>query len=300
MRLQIVFLLVCGLMVSCAATLSKNKEITAFVDKEFLNNAKKAELRHSAFTLVPGVFNQPVFDYSIIDATISWVSKNESRLVDKNVSEKNIESDVINWLFFDNPYPFHYEHSVESKLYEKESKSKFSFTVNGVGKLQSRVDCRHVFLGVFSESKSADVSHGFYTNESSTSISDVEREITYISCGVKQFDKTWSFSAEIPFRKKIKFYFSEPSDILRIVPLFDFCERQDNGEIKTAKDFLPWVPFQVSGFEIYYKEKIVGALSIIGKPYVWIANDLPEDLSEKVILLQYTMYMFNQIDPLWQ
>ena len=287
--------LLLGLVTSACVSV---KDTVATVDKNLVKNADKVILKTSSFKFNAARFHQSVLDYEIINAKQSVLSIGEANLVANHKTMVTVDSNVIDWLVFGRPYPHDYSYEINNHVYEVESQSHFSFDLR-----RSSAQTIHTRCGSFylehsgttyydGEQSDTDINPAYSANALS------QRVNTFLSCKFLQDENEWYVSLEFPVGGKPRVDVTGALAQWSIVPVEGFEQWLSDGTRVSSRE-LPFWREQISGFNIYYQDKVVGAISTIGQPHIWVNKEITQEQRDAAVSLLTSLAVFNDMDNEW-
>lgn len=272
------------------------KDSVAQVDKKFLKEADEVFLKTSPVKVNPVRFNQSFLEYQIVNARQSWLANTDTKLIASNRTEVLIDSDVIDWALFGSKYPYDYSYEINNKVYQLESQSRFWFELTRKDASPINTSCGNFFIeesGVtFYKGKPSSSDIG------TPSAGTAQRINTYVSCKFQDDEDSWYLSLELSRQGEPKMDFSEVPGDWKILPIQNFEQFLSNGETLSARE-LPFWKKIIAGFEIHYNQQLVGAISTIGKPRLWLHKTMEQEQRDKTAALLYAVFIVNDIDREW-
>jgi len=276
------------------------KDTQAQLDPNFKKVAEAVELKTSNLKLLSSRFNQSFLQFKVSDVQTSGFSSfmNE-RLVDVQHSIVRVERSFLDWLLFDSPSPFPYKYSVDSLLYETQYEGNFSFNFQS-NQLSTIVQCRISYLETSTEAR-AD-SHEY---QDLNKRSGGRRENTFLSCRAKNNNNEWRFALESPVGMPIKAYFPNGASAASIdnswslETINESYQVMSNGSKTESADMPPWIRNRTAGLALFHDKKQLAAVSIIGKPHLWLSKQAREQEREKAAICMFALFVFNDMDIGW-
>lgn len=274
------------------------KDTRAFVQEDFVGRADHVELKTSNFKASKQRFNQSFLEYSIVDARQSGVSESDAKLTDAQRTKVTVESNVVDWLLFDSPYPHDYSYFIDKKTYHIESKSTFGFTLVDTSARKQKVSCGNFHIDQTQFSESVSSSNENKGERGSESIVPGTRLNTFLSCKFSSEKGQSLLSLELPYNTTPKMNFTNSPQDWKILPITRYYQVLSDHRIVTSDELPPWMS-KVSGFEIFYKGEQIAAISTAQNPHIWIQKNIDAELRNLTTSLLYAIFMFNDADNHW-
>jgi hypothetical protein len=276
------------------------KDTQAQLDPHFTKVAEDVELKTSNLKLLSSRFNQSFLQFKVSDVqTSAFTSFMNERLVDVQHSTVRVEQNFLDWLLFDSPSPFPYKYSVDSFLYETQFEGNFSFNFESSG-LSTAVRCRISYLQTTTEAHTDLREHQDVNKRS-----DGQRENTFLSCRAKNSNSEWRFAVEAPVGKPIKAYFPK-TDLAASIDnnwslktINESYQVLSNGSKRDSADLPPWIRNRIAGLALFQHDEQLAAVSIIGKPHLWLSTQAREQEREKAAICMFALFVFNDMDVGW-
>lgn len=273
-------------------------DTVATVDQQLIKNADKATLEASSFKFNPARFHQSFLGYEISNARQSALSRSEAGLVANHKTMVTVDSNIIDWLVFGRPYPHDYSYEINNHVYEVETQSHFSFDFSRPSTQTIHTRCGSFYLEhsgrtyYDGDQNDSDINPAYSANALE------QRVNTFLSCKYTQDKNEWYFSMELPVGGKPRTDFTGALEHWSIVPVEGFEQRLSDGTRVSSRE-LPFWRGQIAGFNIYYQDNIVGAISTIGKPHIWVGKSITQEQRDLAVSLLFSLAVFNDMDNDW-
>jgi len=179
--------------------------------------------------------------------------------------------------------------------FEVEETQIFSFNLAKDDLLISTSKCEIFSHSLAKDTVAADIE---YSNKSSNSHHS-NRVKTYLVCAIKHNNKLWELTLISNSEKNIKVQLKSESlfyDIKGVSKIINLVK--DNNVIE-KRNSPPWRSLK-SGLEFFQYKEQVAALSFVGKPKIWLRDDLSTESKELLLSVNYSLTMFNWLDSSWR
>lgn len=290
-----VIILTAALLVAACTSV---KDTVARLDYEFVKSADKTVLKTTSVKINPARFNQPFLGYQVSNARLSTLPKSDPSLVSSNKTHVTVDSNIIDWLIFDRPYPHDYSYEINNDTYEIETQSRFSFDMGNESTEVIQTRCGSFYLEHSGTSYYAGKQSEDDINSAVSANSIGERVNTFLSCKFSRADTSWYLSMELPMGGKARIDFSETPEDWSITPIQAFDQYLSDGNVISSRE-LPFWKWEVAGFQIHYRGEQFGAISTIGQPHLWIRKNIPQEQRDQVASLLFSLAVFNDTDKGW-
>lgn len=290
-----VIVLTATLIVSACTSVT---DTVARLDNEFIKNSDKIVLKTTSVKINPARFNQIFLGYQVSNARQSTQSKSDPSLISSNKTLVTVDSNIIDWLIFDRPYPHDYSYEINNDTYEIETQSRFSFDIDSESAEAIQTRCGSFYLEHSGATYYAGKQSDNDINPADSADAIGGRVNTFISCKFSRVDTSWYLSMELPRGGKARIEFSETPEDWSITPIQAFDQYLSDGNVISSRE-LPFWKWEVSGFEIHYRGEQFGAISTIGQPHLWIRKNIPQEQRDQVAALLFSLVVFNDTDKDW-
>jgi hypothetical protein len=272
------FLLV-FVLTSCATTVDQ----TIPLSNEFEVSSKVITLENPSWRIPDSIYNINLDTYHTESSKTSW------RSADRTLVNRKKDISFINYILFDDALSFITE---EFKVEETQI---FSFNLAKDDLLISTSKCEIFSHSLAKDTVAADIE---YSNKSSNSHHS-NRVKTYLVCAIKHNNKLWELTLISNSEKNIKVQLKSESlfyDIKGVSKIINLVK--DNNVIE-KRNSPPWRSLK-SGLEFFQYKEQVAALSFVGKPKIWLRDDLSTESKELLLSVNYSLTMFNWLDSSWR
>jgi len=118
-------------------------------------------------------------------------------------------------------------------------------------------------------------------------------------CVLKHNNTTWELSLLATIDEPVDVKLESENKSFEIIAMSEsiLLKNKENGVEKI--DSPEWLA-KDSGLAIFDKRNKVSALSFVGKPKMWLLEDLSDDEKELLITVNYSLSMFNWLDQEWR
>lgn len=272
-------ILILSVLSSCASTIDK----TIPLSNEFVINSKAITLENPAWKIPDTIYNIELDEYSIKSSKTSWRSS------DKSVVDRKKDSSFLNYILFDDDLSFITEE------FEDENTQVFSFNLVKGDLFISTSACE-----VFSKSFTKKTSAKDLTSSNSGSQSSLNTRLkTYLVCAITHNKKHWRLTLASANEEKIEAQLTSSDFSYDIQNVSKVISLIKDGDVVERKSSPPWLSFK-SGLKFFHNKEQVAALSFVGKPKIWLSNDLPTESKELLLSVNYSLVMFNWLDSNWR
>lgn len=272
------FLLV-SVLTSCATTVDQ----TIPLSNEFEVSSKVITLENPSWRIPDSIYNINLDTYHTESSKTSW------RSADRTLVNRKKDISFINYILFDDALSFITEE------FEVEETQIFSFNLAKDDLLISTSKCEIFSHSLAKDTVAADIE---YSNKSSNSHHS-NRVKTYLVCAIKHNNKLWELTLISNSEKNIKVQLKSESlfyDIKGVSKIINLVK--DNNVIE-KRNSPPWRSLK-SGLEFFQYKEQVAALSFVGKPKIWLRDDLSTESKELLLSVNYSLTMFNWLDSSWR
>lgn len=272
------FLLV-SVLTSCATTVDQ----TIPLSNEFEVSSKIITLENPSWRIPDSIYNINLDTYHTESSKTSW------RSADRTLVNRKKDISFINYILFDDALSFITEE------FEVEETQIFSFNLAKDDLLISTSKCEIFSHSLAKDTVAADIE---YSNKSSNSHHS-NRVKTYLVCAIKHNNKLWELTLISNSEKNIKVQLKSESlfyDIKGVSKIINLVK--DNNVIE-KRNSPPWRSLK-SGLEFFQYKEQVAALSFVGKPKIWLRDDLSTESKELLLSVNYSLTMFNWLDSSWR
>jgi hypothetical protein len=272
------FLLV-FVLTSCATTVDQ----TIPLSNEFEVSSKVITLENPSWRIPDSIYNINLDTYHTESSKTSW------RSADRTLVNRKKDISFINYILFDDALSFITEE------FEVEETQIFSFNLAKDDLLISTSKCEIFSHSLAKDTVAADIE---YSNKSSNSHHS-NRVKTYLVCAIKHNNKLWELTLISNSEKNIKVQLKSESlfyDIKGVSKIINLVK--DNNVIE-KRNSPPWRSLK-SGLEFFQYKEQVAALSFVGKPKIWLRDDLSTESKELLLSVNYSLTMFNWLDSSWR
>lgn len=272
-------ILLVSVLTSCATTIDQ----TIPLSNEFEASSKVITLENPSWRIPDSIYNINLDTYHTESSKTSW------RSADRTLVNRKKDISFINYILFDDALSFITEE------FEVEETQIFSFNLAKDDLLISTSKCEIFSHSLAKDTVAADIE---YSNKSSNSHHN-NRVKTYLVCAIKHNNKLWELTLISNSEKNIKVQLKSESlfyDIKGVSKVINLVK--DNNVIE-KRNSPPWRSLK-SGLEFFQYKEQVAALSFVGKPKIWLRDDLSTESKELLLSVNYSLTMFNWLDSSWR
>ena len=269
------------LLTACA---SSAIDETIPLSESFEQNSEFITFNKTAWKVGGKAFNQKLRNYSVENADVRW-KKSKQRFSE---SERE-KSGFINYVFFDDDY------AIIKEKFDVDKSQQYSFDLKQNEDFIANSKCEIFSHSLNEKILSQSDSGGEYREDGEVS----SRLETYVFCVIEHKGGQWKLSLfdgkdeplDVQLESEDKFY-----EILGVSE--QLLLKQGNKGIEKVK--MPKWLAQNSGLEFYKEQNKIAALSFVGKPKMWLQEDLSDDEKELLLTVNYSLSMFNWLDEEWK
>jgi hypothetical protein len=272
-------ILLVSVLTSCASTVDQ----TIPLSNDFEVSSKVITLENPSWRIPDSIYNINLDTYHTESSKTSW------RSADRTLVNRKKDISFINYILFDDALSFITEE------FEVEETQIFSFNLAKDDLLISTSKCEIFSQSLAKDTVAADIE---YSNKSSNSHHS-NRVKTYLVCAIKHNNKLWELTLISNSEKNIKVQLKSESlfyDIKGVSKIINLVK--DNNVIE-KRNSPPWRSLK-SGLEFFQYKEQVAALSFVGKPKIWLRDDLSTESKELLLSVNYSLTMFNWLDSSWR
>jgi hypothetical protein len=272
-------ILILSVLTSCASTVDQ----TIPLSNEFEVSSKVITLENPSWRIQDTIYNKNLEQYSTENSRTSWRSS------DRTLVDRKKDTSYINYILFDDALSFITEE------FEVDGTQMFSFNLVKDDSLISTSKCEIFSQSLAKETLAEDILNSKVSSNSSHST----RLKTYLVCAISHNNKLWELTLTSYSKKKLKVQLKsndlsyEVKDVSKVISLV----RDRN--IVERRNSPPWLSLK-SGLEFFQNKKQVSALSFVGKPKIWLKDDLSTESKELLLSVNYSLTMFNWLDSDWR
>jgi len=272
-------ILLVSVLTSCASTVDQ----TIPLSNDFEVSSKVITLENPSWRIPDSIYNINLDTYHTESSKTSW------RSADRTLVNRKKDISFINYILFDDALSFITEE------FEVEETQIFSFNLAKDDLLISTSKCEIFSQSLAKDTVAADIE---YSNKSSNSHHSI-RVKTYLVCAITHNNKLWELTLtsnneeNIKIKLKSESLFYEIKGVSKIINLV-----KDNNVIE-KRNSPPWRSLK-SGLEFFQYKEQVAALSFVGKPKIWLRDDLSTESKELLLSVNYSLTMFNWLDSSWR
>lgn len=268
------------LLTACASSIIDE---TIPLTKSFEESSELITYKKSNWKIGGKSFNQPLRNYSVENSKVRWKKSRE------NLAEREVETNFINYLLFDD------ELTYITEKFNVDETQQYSFNLMQGEELVSNSKCE-----IFSHSIAEKViSEDNYDSSEYETSSIKNRQDTFVFCIVEHNGKLWELSLSALLDEPLEVQLETDDQFYEVLDVSDqlLLKQGDNGieKIKSPS----WLA-KNSGLEFYRQSNKVSALSFVGKPKMWLQEDLSDEQKELLLTVNYSLSMFNWLDDQWR
>ena len=272
-------ILILSVLTSCSSTIDQ----TIPLSNEFETNSKVITLETPSWRIPDSIYNKDLDEYSTVNAKTSWRSS------DKKLVDRKKDTSFINYILFDDNLSFITEE------FEVDDTQIFSFDLVKKGLLISTSKCEIFSQSLTKETVAKDIEYS--TKKSNSSHSN--RLKSYLVCAITHNKKLWEFTLTSYSDKQINVQMKSDNVSYQIKGVSKVISLVKDGNKVEKRNSPPWRSLK-SGLEYFHNQKQVAALSFVGKPKIWLKDDLSTESKELLLSVNYSLIMFNWLDSDWR
>jgi hypothetical protein len=296
MNIYFRILLVIPFLTACASTIDRRVSLS----DEFELQSEVYAIDSPTWMIPDSVYNKKIGSYSVIDADTSSRSSKDKLL------SSNVKENLINFFVFGDKDLYN-----KVEKFEVVSTKNFSFIIKNDKADLSRSQCKITSISIDERKEALITARNENENEiprfsSSDSVNNrAARTSTALSCEIKQGDEVYNLNLFSNKNRKTNVTLSSDIEeiIVEDIDLYIVLEiNTDYNDENTDSDDL-YYPRRYainSGLGLYMNAEQVSALSFVGKPRIWLKDNLPEDKKQLFLSVAYSLLMFNWLDSAWR
>ena len=296
MNIYFRIVLIIPFLTACASTIDRRVSLS----DEFELESEIYAFDAPTWMIPDSVYNKKLGSYSVIDADTSFRSSR-----DKIISS-DMKENLINFFVFGDKNLYN-----KVEKFEVVSTKNFSFIIKNYKAGLSRSQCKITSISIDERKKALITTSDKKESEipsssSSDSVNDrAARASTALSCEIIQGDEVYNLNLLSNKNRKTNATLSSDTDeiIIEDIDLYIVLEiNTDYNDENTDSDDLYYPRHYAinSGLGLYMNAEQVSALSFVGKPRIWLKDDLPEDKKQLFLTVAYSLLMFNWLDSAWR
>lgn len=253
------------------------------LSKEFESSSSVITLENPSWRVPDSIYNINLGIYATENSKTSW------RNSDSTLVGRKKDTNFINYILFDDALSFITEE------FKVEDSQIFSFNLVQDNSLISTSRCE-----IFSQSSAEETMAGdiLYSKKSSNSSHSIRLK-TFLVCAITHNNKLWEFTLTSYKEKKIKAQLRTSNLSYEIKEVSKVISLMTDGNIVKRRNSPPWLSLN-SGLEFFKNKKQVAALSFVGKPKIWLKENLGTESNELLLTISYGLTMFNWLDSEWR
>ncbi|WP_434951733.1 hypothetical protein ACRWQL_19570 [Shewanella sp. HL-SH4] len=267
------------LLTSCVSTIDQ----TIPLSNEFQTSSTVIILDNPSFRIPDSVYNNDLGIYSVVNAETSWKSSQ------KNLVDRKKDISFINYILFDDALSF------ISAEYEVDDTQRFSFTLQQNDENVSTSKCEIFSQSLTKETEANDIEFSGPSSHSSHNT----RLKTYLVCAITHNQKLWQLTLKSYQNQTTIVQVKSDDRSYQVEDISQNVSLVKKGDIIEQRHSAPWRSLS-SGLEFFDNKEQVGALSFVGKPKIWLKNDLPDQTKQLLVSINYSLTMFNWLDSDWR
>lgn len=272
-------ILILSVLTSCASTVDQ----TIPLSNEFEANSEIITLENPSWKIPDSIYNKNLGNYSADNSKTSWRSS------DRMLVDRKKDTSFINYILFDDALSFITEE------FEVDETQMFSFNLVKDDSLISTSKCE-----IFSQSLAEETVAKDHENTNRISNSSLSTRLkTYLVCSITHNKKLWELTLTSYSEKKVKVKLKSDNLSYEIKAVSKIISLVKDGSIIERRNSPPWLSLK-SGLEFFQNTKQVAALSFVGKPKIWLKDDLSSESKELLLSVNYSLTMFNWLDSNWR
>ncbi|CAM4432722.1 hypothetical protein [Pseudoalteromonas ostreae] len=253
------------------------------LSSEFESSSTVITLDNPSWRIPDSIYNINLGPYVTENSKTSW------RSLDSTLVGRKKDTSFINYILFDDALSFITEE------FEVESTQVYSFNLVQDATLISTSKCEVFSQSTAEETVSGDI---LYPKKSSSS-SHNTRQKTFLVCAITHNNKLWEFTLTSYNEKKVKAQLRTNNLSYEIKGVSKTISLVKNGNTVERRNSPPWLALN-SGLEFFKNKKQVAALSFVGKPKIWLKQNLSTESNELLLTVSYSLTMFNWLDSEWR
>jgi hypothetical protein len=296
MNIYFRIVLIISFLTACASTIDRRVSLS----DEFEFHSEVYAIDAPTWMIPDSVYNKKIGGYSVIETDTS-----SRRSKDKLLSS-NVKENLINFFVFGDKDLYN---KVEE--FEVVSTKNFSFSIKNAKADLSRSQCKITSISIDERKEALITTRDKNESEipsfsSSDSVNTrAARTSTALSCEIKQDDEVYNLNLFSNKNRKTNVTLSSDTDeiIIEDIDLYIVLEiNTDYNDENTDSDDLYYPRHYAvnSGIGLYMNAEQVSALSFVGKPRIWLKDNLPEDKKQLFLTVNYSLLMFNWLDRAWR
>jgi hypothetical protein len=266
-------------LTSCTSAVDQ----TIPLSNEFEVNSRVITLESPSWRIPDSVYNKNLGTYHIESSKTSW------RSTDRTLVNRKKDISFINYILFDDALSFITEE------FEVEETQMFSFNLAKDDLLISTSKCEIFSHSLAKETVAKDIE---YSSKSSNSHHSA-RVKTYLICAITHNKKLWELTLTSYSENNIKVQLKSEGLFYDIRGVSKIINLVKDGNLIEKRNSPPWLSLK-SGLEFFQHKKQIAALSFVGKPKIWLREDLPTESKELLLSVNYSLTMFNWLDSNWR
>jgi hypothetical protein len=267
------------LLTSCVQTIDQ----TIPLSNEFQTSSTVIILDNPSFRIPDSVYNNDLGIYSVVNAETSWKSSQ------KNLVDRKKDISFINYILFHDALSF------ISAEYEVDDTQRFSFTLQQNNENVSTSKCEIFSQSLTKETEANDIEFSSPSSHSSQNT----RLKTYLVCAITHNQKLWQLTLKSYQNQTTIVQVKSDDRSYQVEDISQNVSLVKKGDIIEQRHSAPWRSLS-SGLEFFDNKEQVGALSFVGKPKIWLKNDLPDQTKQLLVSINYSLTMFNWLDSDWR
>ena len=272
-------ILITSLLTACVSSVDQ----TIVLSENFKENSKLIVLKTPKWRIQDSVYNQKLSEYFVDNSKTSWIES------DKTMVDKNIDTSYINYFLFDSDLSFITEE------FEVEDTQKFSFELKKNKSVITTNKCE-----IFSQSSVKQTVTSEILNSKNTSNDNFSHRLkTFLVCVINHNNTRWELTLLSDAKKTIEAQLKSENLYYEIKGLSKVISLVNNVGIVERKNSPPWLSLR-SGLEFFQYKEQVAALSFVGQPKIWLKDNLSSDSTALLLSVNYSLTMFNWLDPSWR
>jgi hypothetical protein len=275
------------LLSACASTMDSKVSLSG----EFESASDVYVIEKPLGRVFDSVYNKKIGSYSVLNADTSF-----RKLKDKLVSSEDKEN-LIGYFLLGSKHLY-----VEVEEFNVTSTIDFSFDIENDKSEMHRARCRIISLSM-DERREAIITteedkRDFPNFPSDKSVNDRSaRSSTHLSCSITYGDESLDLNLFSNKSRKTNITLTGGDDevIVKSIPIYTVIDENYN-----QYDYEDQYYAINSGLEFHINNEQLSALSFVGKPRVWLKNDMSEDKKQLLLTISYSLFMFDWLDYSWR
>jgi len=274
-------------LTACATTIDSKVSLS----DEFESTSDVYVIEEPLGRVFDSVYNKKIGSYSVLNADTSF-----RKLKDKLVSSEGKEN-LIGYFMLGSKDLY-----VEVEKFDVTSTINFSFDIENDKSKTYGARCRIISLSmderreaIITTEEDKDSFPNFPSDKSENDRS--ARSSTHLSCSITYGDESLNLNLFSNKSRKTNITLTGGDDgiVVKNIPIYTVIDENSN-----QYDYEDQYYAINSGLEFYINNQQVSALSFVGKPRVWLKNDMPEDKKQLLLTIGYSLFMFDWLDYSWR